>query len=399
MCSCPSSTSSSTTWAASVPADLTDTIAAAVGVQPVRAQAPLRLSALEQPQAASLSQTSLVARTETAGFGPGSTASDYGAGMPIAAVNSDISFGTACSAASACGHNTANAQAAVSNRLSTLVEVQAASPPTDSELEQHRCSSSAMQHHWRQQPACCTSACLSVSNSSSPPPSTAVFDDMDDVMLQVVVAHSRSSSFSESDLEASTADADQQYFQPPSSNQAWHNLSNKHTHEQQQLLCQLWSSVHTPVEHLQPQHFDDTAPSPQADSKASSCCNEESLQTIPWPAARSSFESSGYSSSELQSSPNSTTYSRASSVCSSRSDKRVTWGAVTEYQLPPQPQGNWFWTVVPQWLQGSSNWSSQHACVGCSPAEAAVAGAAAAGLVIALVGAAAFACPRRFASA
>lgn len=405
MCSCTSASPSlGTTWAASVPHDLTDTIAAAVGVQPVRAQAPLKLSAqqMQQQSCKTVQQTFTVISNSSSNSGPEICGSlGCSAGRSLADNRSDAIAST---------HHVTNlhhssrrsCQQPVPIRRPTVAEIRAASPADCSGFEQlsdASCSSvtgSLKAVHIPQQQQWGAAAAGRHGSSSS---WTAVFDDMDDLQTpkHELTPHSRSSSLSEPESEG--MDEKEQYFEVPSSSHVWEALSNPHSQdEQQQLLCQIWSQLHLPVQPEEEQC--EPVSAGYLGSHSNSCCSDDEAHCSRWPPLRSSFDSSCYSSSDA--SPTMASSSQASSICSSgsrrSSEKRVSWGTVTEYKLPPEPQYSWVWGVVPGWLQMSSSRNSKVSAAGCSRSDMVVAGAAAAGLVVAVAGAAVMAYARRPAS-
>lgn len=176
------------------------------------------------------------------------------------------------------------------------------------------------------------------------------------------------------------------------------NLSQLQQQQQQQLMCQLWSHMQ-----LQDQCKGILLPPQPVHSNSNSCCSDDTDTAVCWPADSSSLGSSGCDVLDSPSGSYVSTSSRASSICSSRSsgsEKRVTWGPVTEYQLPPEPQYSWLWDCVPSWMLHKSQGYRQQAGAGCQGrlgVGSTAVGATAAGVVV-VAGIAAVVCFKRSAS-
>lgn len=400
----------STTWAASVPADLTDIIAAAVGVQPVRAQAPFKLPVLQHPASPNHAQPSL---SHTAATGP----AENGRLRKQPSTPDSNRPKPECSSTLGDSHGSCGVQPPLAPiRRPTLAEVQAASHASaehtasslaasgscDRVVEQHGSNSQADRscQHTLQQVQPVNAACQPQSDSSRA--RATVFDNMDDVQVpygQVLSVLQDDRAYAVQ-LDHHTEHYSPEQWVPSCDVSQVGDTSLSHLQQQQQqLMCQLWSQMQAQ------QHCEGIVLPPKpVHSNSSSCCSEVADTATCWPLDSSSLGSSSCDMLDSPSGSCTSACSRASSICSrsstGASEKHVTWGPVIEYQLPPEPKYSLLWDFVPDWvvrqhlkyMQQPRDGGSRRLSMGSTAA-----GATAVGVVV-VAGIAAVVCLRRSAS-
>ncbi|KAF6256479.1 hypothetical protein COO60DRAFT_1702339 [Scenedesmus sp. NREL 46B-D3] len=273
-------------------------------------------------------------------------------------------------------------------------------------LEQHQ----QQRQHW--------------SSPLAEPSSPVYFDDMDDLQQECcfTALDSSSSSSSTASSDHGGAEAHLAESSTNSSDPARGSISQQQL-QQQQLSCKIWTEFQLHEQHedeLTSQQLQQQQLSPDsvlllgasaagkeqrcAVSATSSCYSSVlDIQAAAGSTATSSATSSVSPRSSLESSCSASSLaahasdgcSSASSACaescsSGRSStgrqRRVSWGAVTEYYLPPAEKGIWdaLLSLVPARVGRTR-----------SERQAVLAAAAAAGLAVTVAGTAAIVCARR----
>lgn len=297
--------SSSTTWAASVPMNLAEAITAAVGVQPVPQLPPkqsLPAGGNGLQMAPCVQQLAAPQHEEQAASMPAPSVSSHPVDLfPI--------------------------------RRPTPAEVRATSPPAADGLQQELCSDAVM--------------------------SGPLFDNMDSLQGQ----HSALEQ-----LRSVAADADAVALAAVSAAHSNMHAAPLSQHQQHQLLSQLWSELQSPkAEGFCDSHplqlaktgsgmlSDLSNNNAEALQPSSSCSSEGALDA----AALAAVADAGAAAAAAPDSPCSSVQSKALSTCStSSSKKRVSWGAPVVHQLPPDVPPSLLSSV---WHQLQDWWAPEHA--------------------------------------